>query len=92
MAVRIRLTRKGRKKQPFYRIVVADSQAPRDGKFLDIVGTYDPMQNPVAVTVDGEKLDAWVQKGATLTETVHRFPKTASCGPLCSPARTSLNP
>ena len=70
MAVRIRLTRKGRKKQPFYRIVVADSQAPRDGKFLDIVGTYDPMQNPVAVTVDGEKLDAWVQKGATLTETV----------------------
>ena len=43
MAVRIRLTRKGRKKQPFYRIVVADSQAPRDGKFLDIVGTYDPI-------------------------------------------------
>ena len=72
MAVRIRLTRKGRKKQPFYRIVVADSQAPRDGKFLDIVGTYDPMQNPVDVTVDGEKLDAWVQKGATLTETVQR--------------------
>jgi small subunit ribosomal protein S16 len=48
MAVHIRLTRKGRKKQPFYRIVVADSQAPRDGKFLDIVGTYDPMQNPAA--------------------------------------------
>jgi small subunit ribosomal protein S16 len=46
MAVRIRLTRKGSKKQPFYRIVVADSEAPRDGKFLDIVGTYDPMQNP----------------------------------------------
>lgn len=75
MAVRIRLTRKGRKKQPFYRIVVADSQAPRDGKFLDIVGTYDPMQNPAAVTVDGEKLDAWMQKGATLTETVESLLK-----------------
>ena len=80
MAVRIRLTRKGRKKQPFYRIVVADSQAPRDGKFLDIVGTYDPMQNPVAVTVDGEKLDAWVQKGATLTETVQSLPKKHRAG------------
>ena len=54
MAVRIRLTRKGRKKQPFYRIIVADSQAPRDGKFLDIVGTYDPMQNPAVVKIDNE--------------------------------------
>ena len=63
MAVRIRLTRKGRKKQPFYRIVVADSQAPRDGKFLDIVGTYDPMQNPAAVNIDNEKLDSWMKKG-----------------------------
>ena len=80
MAVRIRLTRKGRKKQPFYRIVVADSQAPRDGKFLDIVGTYDPMQNPVAVTVDGEKLDAWGQKGATLTETVQSLLKKHRAG------------
>ena len=70
MAVRIRLTRKGRKKQPFYRIVVADSEAPRDGKFLDIVGTYDPMQNPAAVTIDNEKLVSWVQKGAKPTETV----------------------
>jgi small subunit ribosomal protein S16 len=70
MAVRIRLTRKGRKKQPFYRIVVADSQAPRDGKFLDIVGTYDPMQNPAAVKIDNEKLDSWMKKGAKPTETV----------------------
>ena len=80
MEVRIRLTRKGRKKHPFYRIVVADSQAPRDGKFLDSVGTYDPMQNPVAVTVDGEKLDAWVQKGATLTETVQSLLKKHRAG------------
>ena len=70
MAVRIRLTRKGRKKEPFYRIVVADSEAPRDGKFLDILGTYDPMQNPAAVTIDNEKLDAWMKRGAKPTETV----------------------
>ncbi len=70
MAVRIRLTRKGRKKQPFYRIVVADSESPRDGKFLDIVGTYDPMQDPAAVAFDNEKLDSWIKKGAKPTETV----------------------
>ena len=70
MAVRIRLTRKGRKKQPFYRIVVADTEAPRDGKFLDIVGTYDPMRNPAAVVFDNEKLDTWMKRGAKPTETV----------------------
>lgn len=75
MAVRIRLTRMGRKKQPFYRIVVADSQASRDGKFLDIVGTYDPMQDPAAVRFDNDKLDAWIQKGATPTETVQSLIK-----------------
>ena len=70
MAVHIRLTRKGRKKQPFYRIVVANSEAPRDGKFLDIVGTYDPMQNPAVVNIDSEKVDAWMKKGALPTDTV----------------------
>ena len=75
MAVRIRLTRKGRKKQPFYRIVVADSEAPRDGKFLDMVGSYDPMQNPAAVKIDNEKLDAWMKKGAKPTETVESLIK-----------------
>ena len=80
MAVRIRLTRKGRKKQPFYRIVVADSEAPRDGKFLDIVGTYDPMQNPAAVVIDSEKLDSWVKKGATPTETVESLIKKHAAG------------
>ena len=70
MAVRIRLTRKGRKKQPFYRIVVADSHAPRDGKFLDIIGTYDPMQDPAVVTLDTDKLAGWVDKGAKPTGTV----------------------
>ncbi|MBM9612754.1 30S ribosomal protein S16 [Desulfobulbus rhabdoformis] len=70
MAVRIRLTRKGRKKQPFYRIVVADSEAPRDGKFLDIVGTYNPMSEPATVDIDSEKLQGWISKGAVPSTTV----------------------
>ncbi len=70
MGVRIRLTRKGRKKKPFYRIIVADSQAPRDGKFLDIIGTYDPMQDPAVVNLDTDKLAGWVAKGAKPTGTV----------------------
>lgn len=70
MAVRIRLTRKGRKKQPFYRIVVADSQAPRDGKFLDIIGTYDPMLDPAVIKLDTEKLAGWMKKGAKPSVTV----------------------
>ena len=84
MAVRIRLTRKGRKKQPFYRIVVADSEAPRDGKFLDIVGTYDPMQNPAAVTIDNEKLASWVQKGAKPTETVESLIRKYGAGTVAA--------
>ncbi|PIE57487.1 MAG: 30S ribosomal protein S16 [Desulfobulbus propionicus] len=75
MAVHIRLTRKGRKKKPFYRIIVADSQAPRDGKFLDIVGTYDPMQEPAAIKIDQEKLNDWVGKGAKPTATVQSLIK-----------------
>lgn len=70
MAVRIRLTRKGRKKQPFYRIVIADSQAPRDGKFLDIIGTYDPLEDPAVIQMDTEKLADWMGKGAKPTQTV----------------------
>lgn len=80
MAVRIRLTRKGRKKQPYYRIVVADSESPRDGKFLDIVGTYDPMKEPAAVMFDNEKLDAWMKKGAKPTETVESLIKNSGSG------------
>ncbi|MCI5144347.1 MAG: 30S ribosomal protein S16 [Candidatus Electrothrix sp. AR3] len=70
MAVRIRLTRKGRKKQPFYRIVIADSQSPRDGKFLDIVGTYDPLKDPVTIQLDTEKIADWMGRGAKPTQTV----------------------
>lgn len=70
MAVRIRLTRLGRKKKPFYRIVVADSECKRDGKFLDVLGTYDPLQDPVVVKVDNTKLEDWMGRGALPTTTV----------------------
>ncbi len=77
MAVRIRLTRLGRKKKPFYRIVVADSQRSRDGKFLDIVGTYDPLQDPAAVTINDAKLQDWLGRGAVPTTTVKSLLKKA---------------
>jgi small subunit ribosomal protein S16 len=70
MAVKIRLTRLGRKKIPFYRIIVADVEAKRDGKFLDILGTYDPNKNPAEVKIDAEKLRSWLAKGAKPTVTV----------------------
>lgn len=78
MAVRIRLTRLGRKKKPFYRIIVADSECKRDGKFLDILGTYDPMQDPQAVKIDNSKLDKWLGKGALPTTTVKSLLKKVS--------------
>ena len=70
MAVKIRLKRLGQKKAPFYRIVVADSRSPRDGKFLEILGTYNPLTNPATVNVDAEKVNAWIAKGAQPTTTV----------------------
>ena len=67
MAVKIRLNRMGAKKNPFYRIVVADSRAPRDGRFIEVLGNYDPSQNPAVVE---EKVLDWMGKGAQLTDTV----------------------
>ncbi len=77
MAVRIRLTRLGRKKQPFYRIVVADSECKRDGKFLDVVGTYDPLQDPVVIKIDHTKLQDWMSRGALPSTTVKSILKKA---------------
>ena len=68
MAVRIRLTRMGAKKKPFYRLVAADSEAPRDGKFLEILGYYDPMKDPAIIKVHKEKIDYWLGKGALVSE------------------------
>jgi len=70
MAVKIRLTRLGRKKMPYYRIVVADVESKRDGKFLDIVGTYDPLKDPAEITFDSDKLQSWLDQGAKPTQTV----------------------
>ncbi len=78
MAVRIRLTRFGRKKKPFYRIIVADSESSRDGKFLDILGTYDPIQDPAAIKIDNVKLQEWIGRGALPTTTVKSLIKKAS--------------
>lgn len=82
MAVRIRLTRMGRKKKPFYRIVVANNEAKRDGKFLDVVGTYDPTQDPAAVTLDTVKLNHWIGQGAEPTVTVRSLIKKHGKAPL----------
>ena len=68
--VKIRLQRFGSKKRPFYRIVAADVRAPRDGKFLDIIGTYDPLTEPATVQIDKEKALKWLNDGAKPTETV----------------------
>lgn len=70
MAVKIRLNRFGAKKNPFYRIVVADSRAPRDGRFIEILGNYDPAKTPAAINVNEEKVLEWLGKGAQPTDTV----------------------
>ncbi len=70
MAVKIRLNRMGAKKTPFYRIVVADSRAPRDGRFIEILGNYDPSKQPALVNVDEAKVMDWMSKGAQPTDTV----------------------
>jgi small subunit ribosomal protein S16 len=70
MAVKIRLTRMGAKKNPFYRIVVAEVNARRDGKFLEVIGTYDPLQDPARVTIKDDRLKEWLRRGAQPTTTV----------------------
>ena len=68
--VKIRLQREGKKKAPFYHIVVADSRSPRDGKIIEQIGTYDPMTEPSTIVLDQEKLAKWIKNGAKPTETV----------------------
>ncbi|MGI6279186.1 MAG: 30S ribosomal protein S16 [Acutalibacteraceae bacterium] len=70
MAVKIRLRRMGAKKAPYYRVVVADSRYPRDGRFIEEIGTYDPTKDPAAVTIDSEKAKRWIANGAQPTDTV----------------------
>ncbi len=84
MAVRIRLTRKGAKKHPFYRIVAADAEAPRDGRFLEILGTYDPHQDPAEVKVKPELLKKWLDRGAKPSDTVASLLKARGLWPEAS--------
>ena len=77
MAVKLRLTRIGKKKQPQYRIVVADSRSPRDGRFIESLGTYDPLKEPVALVLNRARLEHWRQRGARPSATVDRLLKRA---------------
>ena len=78
MAVKIRLRRMGAKKAPFYRVVVADSRYPRDGRFIEEVGYYDPTKEPSVIKIDAEKVKKWLENGAQPTETVRSLLKKSS--------------
>ena len=73
MAVKIRLRRMGTKKKPFYRIVVSDSRSPRDGRFIEEIGYYDPLTSPKTIKIDDAKANDWIKKGAKPTDTVDRL-------------------
>jgi small subunit ribosomal protein S16 len=75
MAVKIRMARLGAKKRPFYRLVAADSESPRDGKFLEILGFYDPMKDPAVVKVHKDKVNYWLEKGAVVSGSVRSILK-----------------
>ncbi len=75
--VKIRLQREGKKKAPFYHIVVADSKSPRDGRIIEKIGSYDPMTNPSTVVLDQEKVAQWIKNGAKPTDTVKKIIENA---------------
>lgn len=76
--VKIRLRRMGAKKAPYYRIIVADSRSPRDGRCIEEIGTYDPLTEPATITVDAEKAQQWIKNGAQTTDTVKALLKKAN--------------
>jgi small subunit ribosomal protein S16 len=96
VAVKLRLMRMGKKKQPTYRVVAADSRSPRDGRFIEIVGVYDPRPDPSAIRIDNDKAVDWLRKGAQPTDSVRKllvisgawetFSGDASSGPAAEPA------
>lgn len=77
MAVKIRLRRMGAKKAPFYRVVVADSRSPRDGRFIEEIGYYNPITEPATINIDGEKAEKWLKDGAQPSDTVKNLLKRA---------------
>ncbi|MDP2181793.1 MAG: 30S ribosomal protein S16 [Actinomycetota bacterium] len=88
MAVKIRLARAGAKKAPFYRIVAADSRSPRDGRFIEILGRYNPRTHPSTIEMDVEKVDAWLAKGAQMSETVAKLVAIAKNPEAPAPDKT----
>lgn len=76
--VKIRLRRMGAKKAPYYRIIVADSRSPRDGRYIEEIGTYDPLTEPATIAVDAEKAQQWIKNGAQPTDTVKALLKKAN--------------
>lgn len=78
MAVRIRLRRMGAKKAPFYRVIIADNRSPRDGKFIEEIGTFNPLTEPAEIKIDAEKAKAWIAKGAQPSETVKALLKKSN--------------
>jgi small subunit ribosomal protein S16 len=84
MSVKIRLARHGAKKRPFYRIVIADSESPRDGRFLEAIGTYNPLKEPAEVTLKTDRVKYWIDQGALPTDTVKNLLKKE--GLFASPA------
>jgi small subunit ribosomal protein S16 len=89
LAVKIRLARAGAKKAPFYRVVAADSRSPRDGRFIEILGRYNPRTDPSTIDLDLEKIDAWLAKGATPTETAAKLIAIARTPDAEAPVRDS---
>ncbi len=88
MAVKIRLTRMGAKKKPFYRIVVAENDAPRDGRFIEIVGNYNPLKDPAEITFKEDRVEDWLSKGAEPTRTVLSLLKKKGLVPKTGETRT----
>jgi len=84
MAVKIRLARHGRHKRPFYRIVVADSRSPRDGRFIEVLGTFDPLSDASGIRVDAARTQGWLEQGAQPSETVKQILKKAGVGKTVS--------
>ena len=89
MAVKIRLKRMGAKKKPFYRVVVADSRAPRDGRFIEEVGYYDPMKEPAEIKINAEKAQKWLDNGAQPTDTVRVLLKKAGIAKSAPEAKSA---
>lgn len=90
MAVKIRLMRMGKKKQPQYRVVAADGRSPRDGRFIEILGTYDPRVEPSRIAIDGDRARHWLSRGAQPTEVVAKL--LARAGVTGQPSDTAAQP